>query len=115
MAAVSAKSMSTVVFLIVSPIIFLMAAFGALGVVYPELAFRIENIFQLRSVELSGLGIALHKIGGIFAVVVSVAFALRFGSIILLTAAVVGAAMPPLYFFWTRGMIIVQTMDGTVR
>ncbi|WP_254864052.1 hypothetical protein [Halovivax gelatinilyticus] len=39
---------------------------GILSIVDPERAFRYENIFQIRDVELSGFGVAIQQISGVF-------------------------------------------------
>lgn len=103
------------VFLVVAPIVFLMAAFASLGVVYPQLAFRISNIFQLRSVELSTFGLIIHKAGGIFAIIFVFVMSLNFASLTLVVATILGAALPPLYFYINDGRFIVQGIDGRVH
>ncbi len=49
----------------------LLTMWGILSLVDPERAFRLENIFQLRDVELSEFGIAMQHIGGALLIIVS--------------------------------------------
>ncbi|QSG03583.1 hypothetical protein [Natranaeroarchaeum sulfidigenes] len=56
---------------LLAPLLLLVGALGGLSIVNPELAFRYENIFQLRDVELSGFGVALQVLGGVLALLVA--------------------------------------------
>ncbi|MCL9814664.1 hypothetical protein [Natranaeroarchaeum aerophilus] len=49
---------------ILLPVLLIAGALSGLSLVDPELAFRYENIFQLRDVELSGFGVTLQVLGG---------------------------------------------------
>lgn len=49
---------------ILVPFLLIAGGLSGLSLVNPELAFRYENIFQLRDVELSGFGVALQVLGG---------------------------------------------------
>ncbi len=55
---------------IFAPVLLIVGALSGLSIVDPELAFRYENIFQLRDVELSGLGVALQVGGGLLALLI---------------------------------------------
>lgn len=52
------------------PVWGIAGALSGLSIVDPELAFRYENIFQLRDVELSSFGIVLQVGGGLLALVI---------------------------------------------
>ncbi len=52
------------------PVWALVGALCGLSIVDPELAFRYENVFQLRDVELSSFGVALQVGGGLLALVI---------------------------------------------
>lgn len=56
--------------LLVGGILFGLGWFSALNVVGPKRAFRYENMFQLRSVELSEFGTLMQVIGGVLGIVV---------------------------------------------
>jgi len=46
-----------------------MGLLGMVGVVDPELSFRLQNLFQVNRVELTGFGRAMHYYGGLFSIV----------------------------------------------
>lgn len=106
---------STGVLLFVAVVSFFLSLWGSLSVVFPQLAFRIENILQLRSVELSVFGVVLHKLGGLFLIILAVAFPYRYQlGLMLGLPALLGALLPPLYFYRTRGVFIVQDITGEI-
>lgn len=96
---------------VVGILLLLMALYGSLGFTYPQLAFRLENIFQLRSVELSGFGLIAHKIGGLILIGITIVIPFGTGYPLLVLPAIVGAVVPPLYFQRTRGTPVVQSMN----
>lgn len=51
------------------PVWAIAGGLSGLSLVDPELAFRYENVFQLRDVELSSFGVFLQVGGGILALV----------------------------------------------
>ena len=52
------------------PVWVIIGALSGLSLVNPELAFRYENIFQLRDVELSSFGVVLQVGGGILVLLI---------------------------------------------
>lgn len=55
---------------ILASFLLIVGALSGLSSVDPELAFRYENVFQLRDVELSVFGVALQVLGGALALVI---------------------------------------------
>ena len=53
--------------LVFTPAWFLFGALCGVALVHPELAFRYSNIFQLREVELTMVGVILHVGGAVVA------------------------------------------------
>lgn len=90
--------------------ILLASAWATLGVIYPQLSFRIENIFQLREVELSTFGLLLHKGGGLLALGLLVYFPISYDLPELLVAVPLGMAVPIVYCYRTYGVIMVQPL-----
>lgn len=76
-----------------------LAAYGALGVVHPELAFRLENIFQLRQVELSTFGLFVHQFGGFVAVLVCLLLAVAYGGLVAAVVVSIAALAVPAYHY----------------
>lgn len=107
--------MSVTLYLLVGPILFIFAAWGSLSFIYPQLAFRIENIFQLRSVELSVFGVLVHKVGGLILIAAMLVIPIWQGTPELAVAAALGTMAPPLYFYHTRQTVIVQTFQDAVE
>lgn len=89
---------------------FFLGLYGSLSFCFPQLAFRLENIFQLRSVELSGFGLFIHKAGGIVLIGAALLMPLHYDVLETIPVSMIGIAIPPLYFKRTRGVFIVQTI-----
>lgn len=83
-----------------------LAAFGSLSIVDPELAFRLENIFQLRSVELSTFGVLVQQLGGLVAVLASLILSLGLGGPLEAAVVLVAALAVPAYYRRTYGRIL---------
>lgn len=94
--------------LIASVVFAPIAAYGALGIADPELAFRLENVFQLREVELSTFGILVHKAGGFVAVIACVILALGFGGVVAAVVVLLSAAAVPLHYRRRFGRFTVE-------
>lgn len=84
-----------------------LAALGALGLVDPELAFRLENIFQLRSVELSPFGRFVQRAGGIVAVLVCVVVTASLAGIVATLVVVATALAVPTYYYRRYGQVTI--------
>lgn len=91
-------------------IFLIMGLYGSISFSYPQLAFRLENIFELRSVELSGFGMFVQKSGGLLLIGTALGLPFFAGFPILVVPGLVGTAIPLLYFKRTRGTMIVQSM-----
>lgn len=87
---------------ILFPVLLIVGALSGLSIVDPELAFRYENIFQLRDVELSGLGVALQVGGGLLALLIGGPYLhlqeIPFG--VLSAAAFYGSALLAIVVHW---------------
>ncbi|MFP8956169.1 hypothetical protein ACLI4Y_05530 [Natrialbaceae archaeon A-CW3] len=60
--------------LVLVPLWFAAGGFAGLSIVDPERAFRYENLFQIRDVELSALGVAVQVGMGVLALLIVVPF-----------------------------------------
>lgn len=80
-----------------------IAALGALGYVDQELAFRIEHLFQVRSVELSAFGVFLQRTGGIVSAIVCVVIAAVLASPYAAVAVALAAAAVPIRQYRRHG------------
>ncbi|MFP4589913.1 MAG: hypothetical protein ACLFM8_00425 [Halobacteriales archaeon] len=100
--------------LVISAVSLAFALWGSIMVVYPKLAFKLENILQLRSAELSFLGLIMHKSAGVLLIAVMLLIPLSYGLVIPTIAGLLGAAIPPVYYKRTRGVFVVQGLDGEV-
>ncbi|MFW6448595.1 MAG: hypothetical protein ACOC0X_03520 [Halobacteriota archaeon] len=103
------------VLILLSSITLVFGLWGSIMVVYPKYAFRLENLLQLRSAELSGLGLFMHKSAGALLVGLMVLIPLTYGLVIPSLAALVGAGFPPVYYKHTRGVFVVQGLDGEIK
>jgi len=87
---------------IFAPLLLIVGALSGLSLVDPELAFRYENIFQLRDVELSGFGVALQVLGGILALLIGGPYlhlqSIPFG--VLSAVAFYGSALVVMVVHW---------------
>lgn len=98
--------MSVLAIAIATVIFALLAAFGSLSIVDPELAFRLENIFQLRSVELSTFGVLVHQLGGLVAVLASLVLSLSLGGPLEAAVVLLAALAVPAYYRRTYGRVL---------
>lgn len=75
-----------------------MGLFGLVGVVDPELAFRLQNLFQVDRVELTQFGRAMHYYGGLVAIVLGLLLTVLLPlAFTVLYVAIVGGSIVYLY------------------